>query len=285
MKISFVILHYQNLEITKQCIECLRLLEKYDECGVVIVDNCSPNNSGKYLTDLYKTEANIYVICNNSNLGFANGNNIGYLFAKNRLRANLIIVMNNDVLIEQKNFIVKLKSLYYNSKIQIIAPDIINLDGFHQNPFRKHALSNKQLKKIYIYNMILKIIYIVPFINIFTAKILQYKNINKKFDCNIEKNHLYNIVPHGACVIYLDNWIHKENFAFLPDTFMYFEEDILFEYVMRKNYKIEYCPELYVKHIEDVSVNSINRTELKKRKFIADNFLKSVKILINMRKL
>jgi hypothetical protein len=66
---------------------------------------------------------------------------------------------------------------------------------------------------------------------------------------------------------------------------MYFEEDILFEYVMRKNYKIEYCPELYVKHIEDVSVNSINRTELKKRKFIADNFLKSVKILINMRKL
>lgn len=285
MKICFVVLHYQNIKVTKQCVKYLQKLEDYGGCKIVVVDNASPNKSGKELLELYKSEENIYVLCNNSNLGFANGNNVGYTFAKNKLKSNVIVVMNNDVFIEQSNFIIQLKRLNNDSKVQLVAPDIINLNGFHQNPFRKESISDKRLKKIYRYNLVLKILYKIPFINTFLANILQYRNIHKKITNDVETNSLYNIVPHGSCIIYLRTWIQRENFAFLPETFMYFEEDILFEYAMKNNYVIKYFPELHVKHIEDASINVSTKTELKKRQFIANNILKSTRILINIRKL
>jgi GT2 family glycosyltransferase len=283
MKTSFVILHYQNIEITQQCVEYLQKLYGYPDFNIIIVDNASPDKSGEVLLEMYNDLNNVFVLCNHSNLGFANGNNVGYKFAKEQLNTDVVIVMNNDVFIKQIDFIKQLEKINTDFSVQLIAPDIVNLNGFHQNPFRLESLSNKRLKYIYRYNVTLKFLYEVPIMNLIISKILQYRTRRREKDFNEPSTVTDNFVPHGSCLIFLSSWIKKEDFAFLPDTFMYFEEDILFEYLLKMQYSIKYCPELSVQHLEDASVNASKKTELKKRRFIASNLARSIKILIDMR--
>lgn len=49
---GYVVLHYENIEITERCIKAL--LENFKHSPIVIVDNCSPNNSGKLLKQKYE---------------------------------------------------------------------------------------------------------------------------------------------------------------------------------------------------------------------------------------
>ena len=105
MEISFVVLHYQDLETTNECVNNICQLKKSTDVNIVIVDNNSPNNSGLELKNTYSNSKNIHVLCNPVNEGFAKGNNLGYSYAKNELQSKIIVVMNNDVMIIQHNFI------------------------------------------------------------------------------------------------------------------------------------------------------------------------------------
>ena len=78
--IVFVVLHYKVFEETRKCI--LSLLKLQGDKRIVIVDNHSPNNSGRKLVEEYKNMPEVKVIITQYNLGFACGNNIGYQFAK-----------------------------------------------------------------------------------------------------------------------------------------------------------------------------------------------------------
>ena len=63
---------------------------------------------------------------------------------------------------------------------------------------------------------------------------------------------------------------------------MYFEEDILAYECIRDNMKIVYDPELKVEHLEDVSTNLSFSSEFNKYKMKNFEFLKSVRVLIDM---
>lgn len=49
---GYVILHYQSIEITKKCVDKLLMFSK--DNPIIIVDNCSPNGSGKQLEKMYE---------------------------------------------------------------------------------------------------------------------------------------------------------------------------------------------------------------------------------------
>ncbi len=91
------------------------------------------------------------------------------------------------------------------------------------------------------------------------------------------------MVPHGACVIFTHKWISSEDIAFVPDTFLYGEEDLLFEYVMSKGYHTYFTKALTVHHLEDVSTNSVITNQLAKDRFLLKNLLVSHKLLLKMR--
>lgn len=59
MKIAFVILHYQNIDVTIDCVEHLKKLQEIEKHNIIIVDNASPNESGNVLSDMYKNDINI----------------------------------------------------------------------------------------------------------------------------------------------------------------------------------------------------------------------------------
>ena len=95
-KIGFVILHYYAYDMTVECVNNLLRLFTDNDIKIVIVDNGSKNDSGQKLFDLYSSENKVKVILNEKNLGFAQGNNIGYSYLLNNYNLDFVIVMNNE---------------------------------------------------------------------------------------------------------------------------------------------------------------------------------------------
>ena len=99
-KVSFIILNWNNYEISKMCINSLDKIT-YPNYDIIIVDNGSNDNSGK---KLQKELANCKVILNTENLGFARGCNVGIRYAMEK-GADYVLLLNNDSIIEEKLFL------------------------------------------------------------------------------------------------------------------------------------------------------------------------------------
>lgn len=288
MRVAFSLLHYNNFEITDKSLKFLKSLPEFGEFEIVVVDNASPNGTGKKLQEEYSNVRNVHVVLNKENGGFAFGNNVGYQFAKNILGCDTIVVMNSDVFIYDKAFITKLRRIVETTDDDIIAPDIYGRNG-RQNPFRESRISDKRMKQLYYYNVSINFIYHIPVAGAVLSSYLEKRSKKRKVKniCNYNKSITARTacVPHGACVIYTPSWVRKENIAFLPDTFMYFEEDVLAEYTTLKKYKVIYEPSIEVYHVEDASVEYDQETVLRKRKFISGCMVRSIKVLMNMRRI
>lgn len=277
IKVCFVILHYKTYRDTIGCVKSINAIEGGK--NIIIVDNASNNGSFEKVKSKIKHYNNVYFIHNQNNLGFAAGNNIGYEFAKEHLKSNMIIICNNDVIFDDKYFITKLVNYYNNEDFDVAGPDIESLiDGKHQNPmkfeqFDIHRINKEMFKyrllaffnEIYIYDVLKKI----------SEHITKF---NKSSGGTIDNK---NIMLHGSVVIFSPRFIKNEKFAFRPGTFLYLEENLLSDYCKKKDYKMVYLPNLHVFHKEDSSTNAVVSKSRKKREFIFKNLINSFKIYKN----
>ena len=142
---GYVILHYQSIEITKKCVDKLLMFSKTNP--IVIVDNCSPNGSGKQLEKMYSKCTNITVIINEENQGFAKGNNLGYQYIKRKYSLSYVVVMNNDIMIENNDFDVIIEQFMEKNGVDVCGPDMVTLKGNHQNPLQLKPYTSKYLQR------------------------------------------------------------------------------------------------------------------------------------------
>lgn len=101
-KIYVVLLNYNGYNDTKECIESILKGQNnmYFNINICVVDNDSTQEERKLLFNLKNKIKNLDIIFNNTNEGYAKGNNIGISFAiKNQ--ADYIWVLNNDVTVEE----------------------------------------------------------------------------------------------------------------------------------------------------------------------------------------
>src|SRR5665648_138519 len=145
-KISFVILHYLAFQDTIECIDSI--ISNYDRLcyEIVVVDNYSNNGSQEKLEIYYSGQNNIYFLKMGYNSGFAKGNNYGYQYAKKYLKPNYIILLNNDTILNQKDFLIKIDEIYQSAKFDILGPDIVSLsNNLHQNPMALFGINKENL--------------------------------------------------------------------------------------------------------------------------------------------
>jgi hypothetical protein len=102
-KVIFIILNYNGLKNTIQCIESLFKIE-YKNYKIILFDNNSQKNEYEILKNRY--ENNIIIIKNPENYGKVKGSNIGIKYALN-YDPDYIMLLDNDIVVE-KNFLIKL---------------------------------------------------------------------------------------------------------------------------------------------------------------------------------
>lgn len=273
-KVSFVILHYENIRDTKKCIDSLEkyLLDK--NVSIVVVDNGSVKEKCDDLENKYEGK-NVFLLKLEKNLGFAKGNNKGYLYAKNVLKSDFIILCNNDLIFRQQNFIEKMLLEYEKDTFDVAGPKIVSLvDGMNQNPVNRELKTMSDVKKRLLK---LQILFILNYLNmdaffqsIFSKKVTEF-NSNTREDYQL----------HGACLIMGPRYI-KEFDGLYDKTFMYGEEDILRYQIDKYHLKMKYIGELEVYHKEGASTEKLYTNSKLKRRFIYINRIQSVKLLQKM---
>lgn len=292
--ISVVILHYQATDETINCVDTIFRHVKTDK-KVIIVDNSSPNGSGKVLEERYKKVPDIKVILTEKNLGFAMGNNIGFKEAK-KYDPDYIMVMNNDVFIQQDDLIEKLNLVYEECRFDILGPDIYSTrDNIHQNPQRNSNYTLYELEQIRRklvfknrFSFFLRIKCKLP-----VKKAGDYKaefHKKKSHNAELDKRDIFNreaaenVVLHGACYVFSRKYIINHSNCFYDKTFMYFESYILHYLGQRENLKLIYYPEIRVVHHEDVATDQTYKSVYEKSVFVNKCLLDSCNEFIKIMK-
>lgn len=285
--ICFVMLHYGAIDMTIACIRSIQEHLDGEAYQIVIVDNHSPDGSGSRLSEQYRKNPQIHVILLERNEGFAKGNNEGFRYAKRLFRPDYIVVMNNDTLLQQRDFTEVLRHIYEETRFDILGPDIVSgIDGTHQNPAHELPMTAKQVrqlireKNVYLQarrdgNMgaILRLYLMTARNRCFLRKHKQKKEYQRrKTGC----------ILHGACLIFSKQLAEQWDAPFDPGTFLYLEEEILHFHGRACGAVMVYDPAISILHMEDVSTDIVCKSKREKNIFKAEQMIRSATYFLKL---
>lgn len=241
--VGIIIINYNNWQDTINCINSLEIYNSYP-IKIVVVDNGSKNESVESLNCYFSQKYNgryklttkldkgilpyISLVDNKVNEGYARGNNIGLLYTLYDESITDILILNNDILFVEDIIpsLLNIKKRYPDSAI--ITPLLLTKDGVGID----YTCARRQytVQEEIIYNFLH---YLFP----------QYvdKKLSKRYMLlgnNLKESVIPIQVPSGSCML-MDKAFFKSINFFDPNTFLYWEESILYEKIkskFRQNY-------------------------------------------------
>lgn len=232
--VLIVILNYGTYDLTIKMIKEIQSKLEYDNYSIMVVDNCSPNESAEILEKKSK-ELNYLFYANRLNAGYAAGNNIGIRYGIEH-SYQYSWILNNDVELREKNILKELVDvLEKKDTIACIGPKIYSADGSVCAPYCRRPS---------VWNMTL---------GVFEDK--KYR-ISKQ-DVAGEVYRVY-----GCCML-LRNKAMAEIDCMDERTFLYCEEDILAERLLKNDYKTYYTPDVSVTHKESTTMKRMSKNRRK----------------------
>lgn len=274
--VSFIILHYKNIEETLFCLENLKKIVDKEEASIIVVDNNTLNDSDKKRILEYTKD----IVALDKNYGFAKANNKGIEYAQKKYDPNFYCVINNDVFIYQKDFIQRINQTYKKYKFDMLGPKIDSPSGESVNPFpvlkkRKEIINEikKCQKLIEIYNSVLLTTILLIYIRV--KKIFVKPIVIKNSDKIEEK-----VALHGCAIIFSKKYIQKYKNGFYEGTFLFHEEEFLYQRVVQDKQISIYDPNLEVFHKEGASLKKKMKSTRKSKLYREKERLNSLKLLL-----
>jgi hypothetical protein len=129
-RLAIVIINYNSYVDSYQCVESILEFSIADPDSIVIVDNCSPDGSGKQLAAKLP---NIKVLLSDRNGGFGAGINLGIA----SLDAELYLVLNPDTRFHENKFAVALDLFSKDRTLGVLGLHLEYADGSHQDSARR----------------------------------------------------------------------------------------------------------------------------------------------------
>lgn len=245
MKCCVIMVNYNNSQLTINCCESLIKNQEGSCLKLIIVDNNSVEREKELLTKFVESHEEVEVLLSSKNMGYfpalAEGMKLCYTIDE----FNYIILSNNDMIYDS-TFLNVLGGKKYDSNTYVVSPDIITIDGIHQNPHFIVRISK-----------IRKLLYRIYFSGWYTASIIHF--LQKRLGLvRLDKNKpgydraQYIYMGFGACFILTEGFINKVR---MIDTrsFLMGEEALLTIQVMNAGGHIYYDPSLKVNHIDSAT--------------------------------
>lgn len=273
--ISFVILHYKSIDETLKCLDCLKSNFNEKDISLIVVDNNSLLEAEEKKIREYTQD----LIILNENKGFAKANNIGSKYAIEKYNPDFIAVINNDVFIEQKEFIDIIKEDYEKYNFDLLGPWIDSTTGESCNPFP--VLETKeQVENALIKNRKLVKIYSSSILYIFLNMYMTFKHILRKPIVPTNETILKKQVAlHGCSLIFSKKYYQKYENIFYDETFLFHEEEFLYNRIIKDNLISIYDPNLKVFHKEGSSIKKKGSKRTSKL-FKTKEKIKSLELLL-----
>ena len=270
--VSFVILNYKSTNDTIECINSIKKLK--GDYSIIVVDNntfnCDEVKTIKKLTD--------DLVLLDSNVGFAKGNNTGAKYAIEKYHPDFLCIINSDIIINQIDFIEQINTLYKEYNFDILGPKILPEESESCNPFPVYKTLDVVENKIKYHNKLINI-YQSKFKR-FLLKIYLLKNKFKKKVKNTNglKDEL-NVGLHGCALIFSTKYYKKYKDIFYPNTFLFHEEEFLYQRAIKDNLITLYSPKIELIHKEGQSLAKEYKNNYQKLIFRNKEIVKSLELL------
>lgn len=233
-QVAIVILNYENSRDTINCIKSIRLMQYKELAGIIVVDNNSSKAAVRLLID-NQHEYKYKVIQLKHNWGFAKGNNVGIKYAREKINAKYVLVVNNDTIFTDSEMINKMINQSRPTD-GIIGPSIKLRNGFIQKPFYQHT---KFPYLIYQY-----LFYWLSYFGLDIFADSLYEKIRKNKE----------IVLHGSVLMFTPAFFEYYD-GFYAGTFMYGEEAILQIMLEKVGLTERQVSDTEIIHLEDQSTD------------------------------
>lgn len=274
MSFAFLILHYMNSDVTMNCINSILSNVPGDDYSIVVVDNASQNGSYEELLRVYGNDKKIHFICNEENLGYAKGNNVGFRFAKNVLKAEWVCLANNDLVFSDSEWITKIYREYEESPFYVLGPDIVTPQGEHQNPFCQRVPDQKSVLKKLFHDVVVYILLKLGIQRKLRSK-MKEKDVVPRANSQ-ETLRGFQGVLHGSCLVFSPDYV-KEFDGLYAGTFLYAEEEILCYILQKLKCPYTFYSDLRVTHCHATSFKRSIQDEDRRKMVIVKERIKSYK--------
>jgi GT2 family glycosyltransferase/glycosyltransferase involved in cell wall biosynthesis len=117
-EVSIIIVTWNNLGFTRQCLDSLRANTSWPRWEVILVDNGSTDETPAYLAELAASDPRITLIFNQENRGFAAANNQGLA----RASGDYLVLLNNDTVLPRGWLSRLIHNLENDPEIGMIGP-------------------------------------------------------------------------------------------------------------------------------------------------------------------
>ena len=236
--VAIIILNYVSWEATLKEAAWIRELFSLEWEQIIIIDNASPNESSVKLKE--NAIGNYQFIENDKNVGYAKGNNIGLKLAKKQ-GYRYAWILNNDVMVEDKELLRRLLQVFsIDKKVAIVNPDIYSLEG---------KIFNRDSKRFSFWDM--------------TLGMVCYRKKGREIEDLGGYGYVYR--PQGCCMLMDLEKLAEVNYLD-ENTFLYCEEMIVSERLLRKNYLCACATDIHIVHDHSRTV----KLSLKKQKIIRE---------------
>jgi len=138
--VSIIVVTYNNLDFTKECLNSLELHTAYDNYEIIVVDNASSDGSREFLNGWANGAGNRTIILNDDNRGFAAANNQGLECAL----GDYFVLLNNDTYVTPGWLGTLLQHLKKNDKLALVGPVTNNIGNEAKIPIAYSNMDEMQ---------------------------------------------------------------------------------------------------------------------------------------------
>lgn len=256
MKIGFVFTNYNNAKFTRAAVASISQGKSGDDARIVIVDNGSSPDDVAALKAIEKEFARVHLILNSENVGYFRGLNIGIGFLRKQTSPPLeyIVVGNND-LVFPEDFLPRVQEhvdLFRSHAV--VAPDMLTLDGVHQNPHVLFPITRvrKLVWDLYFHS------YAVAVAIRHIAKVTRAFSVRRENAASSELHLTPGPIEQGYGACYILGPVFFQNFEKLcAPTFIMQEEFFLTEQLNSVGQMVYYDPRFVVHHHDHATVDAL----------------------------
>lgn len=285
MATAILILNYNTASDT---VACIQSIETYNSVPVnyIVVDNGSSDREGiDLLDDFFKKSGESYqklsdtetpatplprftLLVSNDNDGYAKGNNKGLRIAFTDPSIDNILIINSDILFTEDLIPALLHILEIKPDCGLVTPLIISRWGTIDHCCARNASTN--------WEVILQfLLFRKKWFNIL-PKINAHQKILRNHPELLERPVFPVDMPSGACML-IDKELMAQIGGFDPNTFLYYEENILFkklQAVSRNNYctPIVRCTHLGASSTQQLQTSFLKKCNLESADYYLSNY-------------
>lgn len=252
MKLGYICTNFNNSIYTLEAVRSLvASAAGRHELRVIVVDNHSTNEHCEALKRLASEYSCVDLILNDENVGYFPGLNYGIRHARAKYPDIEYFVIGNNDLRFAPEFFKQVEAQHTLLDTHaVVSPDIVTLDGEHQNPHVVHMISKMRefIYDIYYSN------YLIAQIILWLARVS--KRVTDRSDEQGYREAQYIYQGHGSCYLIGPKFFVYFSELWAP-TFLMGEEYFLSKQLSDKGMRVFYSPFIQVIHCCHGSLRSV----------------------------